>query len=144
MPEKFSNNPGNKRRAIRESPLRDNKEVRDKHGLLYFVELCLELRYFLEEGCGIIRMCSYGYGREEIKREDTHYGLRIDNVSALHEVNLKVHENNQIYKLSNLLNGKELNLRFLHQRFSFDWFYEYIIPNYPGFVNRNKNIVIGF
>ncbi len=80
-------------------------------------------------------MCLYGYGREKIEREDTHDGLSVDDVSALNKVNLKIHKDNEIYKLSNLLNGKELNLHFLHQKFSFNWFYEYIITNGIGFVN---------
>jgi hypothetical protein len=90
-----------------------NKEVRDEHGLLCF-KLCLKLRDLLEEGCCGIGMCLYGYGREEIEREDTHNGLSVDDVSALDEVNLKIYEDNKVNKLSYLLNGKELNLHFLH------------------------------
>ena len=89
-------------------------------------------------------MCSYGDGREEIEREDTHNGLSVDKISTLDKVNLKIYEDNEVNKLSYLLNGKELNLHFLHQKFSFNWFYEYIITNGIGFVNRNKNIIGGF
>ena len=88
-------------------------------------------------------MCSYSYGREEIEREDTHNGLSVDKISALDKVNVKIYKNNEINKLSYLLDGKELNLHFLHQNFSFNWFYEYIITRCNELFKKTEHGIFG-
>ena len=68
----------------------------------------------LEERICVVGMCDKLDGREEIQREDTHDGFRIDNVSALNKIHVVICKDNHVNKFSDILNVAELDFSFFH------------------------------
>ncbi len=77
-------------------------------------KLNYELCKSLEERVRLIGMRDKLDGREEIQREDTHYGFRIDNVSALNKIHVVICKDNHVNKFSDILNVAELDFSFFH------------------------------
>ena len=84
----------------------------------FFIELNHELGNSLEERLRILGMCNEIDGRKEIEGEDTHDGLCVNNVSALHEVNVIIRKDYKVNELSDILNVAELNCNFFHYFYS--------------------------
>ena len=86
-------------------------------------KLNYELCKSLEERVRLIGMRDKLDGREEIQREDTHDGFRIDNVSALNKIHVVICKDNHVNKFSDILNVAELDFSFFH--FAYYFFSKY-------------------